>query len=226
VRANERENSDLFWALRGGGSNFGVVTEVVLRVFAQPESWYTFQRWNMANLLAVFQRLDSLSRKMPSELQMISTNLGWSTWLKDFVLTERLVASNMPELPQALPSGNSATNAATIPVMEEHVYKRTTLKMSQVMDLVNEEGYFNFFGSTTVKSNPEMHVRIAEIFQDEASRIVDCRGIKVYIVYNPVTVETIKKMKTRGGNTLGIEPPDGPLTSKPPAENRPAIIGS
>ncbi|HEV2999175.1 MAG TPA: FAD-binding oxidoreductase [Solirubrobacteraceae bacterium] len=36
IRADEHQHSDLFWALRGGGGNFGVVTAMELRLYAIP----------------------------------------------------------------------------------------------------------------------------------------------------------------------------------------------
>jgi FAD/FMN-containing dehydrogenase len=37
VTANEHEHSDLFWAIRGGGGNFGIVTEFVLQLASVPQ---------------------------------------------------------------------------------------------------------------------------------------------------------------------------------------------
>lgn len=35
-RANEKENSDLFWALRGAGSSYGVITEFTVKTYPEP----------------------------------------------------------------------------------------------------------------------------------------------------------------------------------------------
>ena len=49
VKANSAENADLFWAVRGGGGNFGVVTAFIFRlhpvsqVYAGPTLWHLEQ---------------------------------------------------------------------------------------------------------------------------------------------------------------------------------------
>lgn len=38
--ANDSENPDLFWGIRGAGSNFGVITEFVLKLHPQRRTVY------------------------------------------------------------------------------------------------------------------------------------------------------------------------------------------
>ena len=49
LRAAEDENSDLFWAIRGGGGNFGVVTELEFRLHdVDPVVQYALLFWDVA----------------------------------------------------------------------------------------------------------------------------------------------------------------------------------
>ena len=113
-----------------------------------------------------------------------------------------------------MPSSTQLKQIAESHVLAERVYKDATLAMSEKMDRMNAAGFFNYFGSVTVKNNVKVFMAIADTFREEASSIKDALGLQIYIVYNPLTVSTIQKMSRRGGNALGIRPSDGPLTSK------------
>ncbi|KAG2013104.1 FAD binding domain-containing protein [Coprinopsis cinerea AmutBmut pab1-1] len=57
---NEVENPDLFWAIRGGGSNFGVATELVLRLHPQRRTVFaglaTFPGHRLGQLIGTTKR--------------------------------------------------------------------------------------------------------------------------------------------------------------------------
>ncbi|CAI6243720.1 unnamed protein product [Periconia digitata] len=84
VRASESQNADVFWALKGAGASFGIITEFKVRTQAEPEQstlyTYTINAGNAAakaNAFKQWQKLISdpdLSRKFAT--QFIMTELG------------------------------------------------------------------------------------------------------------------------------------------------------
>lgn len=74
VHCSQSENPDLFWALRGAGSNFGIVTSYELATFAAPAvsipfrvalDWVT-ERQKMDGVTALVE----FARDMPADLNM------------------------------------------------------------------------------------------------------------------------------------------------------------
>ena len=58
VRASEEENDDLFWAIRGGGGNFGIVTSLTLRLHEQSTVVFGPTLWHLdraAEILAWYR---------------------------------------------------------------------------------------------------------------------------------------------------------------------------
>ena len=77
VVANEVTNSDLFWALRGGGSgSFGIVTHYTVRVIQEPLNSMVFIRYNIAaDFFNIFQTyLSTQPKELSCTSRLDSTN--------------------------------------------------------------------------------------------------------------------------------------------------------
>jgi FAD/FMN-containing dehydrogenase len=73
VRASERENADLFWGLRGGGGNFGVVTAFDYRLFpVGPDIIGGAIAWRGEDAAAVLEMYRGLVAGAPPELTCVA----------------------------------------------------------------------------------------------------------------------------------------------------------
>lgn len=72
VRASERENSDLFWGLRGGGGNFGVVTSFEYKLYpVGPEVMAGAIAWSAEHAHDVIQMYRAFTEQAPPELACV-----------------------------------------------------------------------------------------------------------------------------------------------------------
>lgn len=73
VRASGEENPDLFWALRGGGGNFGVVTAIEYRLFpVGPEVVGGVVAWPASEAPRVLELYRTMAASAPPELTLVT----------------------------------------------------------------------------------------------------------------------------------------------------------
>ncbi len=67
VTASERENEDLFWGLRGGGGNFGVVTSLEYRLHEVDQVFAGPIFYNLEDADSLFRMFDEFIRDAPEQ---------------------------------------------------------------------------------------------------------------------------------------------------------------
>ncbi|KAJ7596435.1 hypothetical protein C8J56DRAFT_816199 [Mycena floridula] len=72
LTANDKENQDLFFGIRGGGSNFGVCTEIVFRLYPQRPTVYAgnliYPGPRLETIMAVHEERQKAGEVSPKEL--------------------------------------------------------------------------------------------------------------------------------------------------------------
>ncbi len=73
VRASSEENPDLFWGLRGGGGNFGVVTGIDYKLYpVGPEVVGGLVAWPASEAAGVLELYRTLAEHAPPELTLVA----------------------------------------------------------------------------------------------------------------------------------------------------------
>jgi FAD/FMN-containing dehydrogenase len=86
IRASRDENADLFWAVRGGGGNFGVVTEFVYRTHdIGPEVTAGLIAWSAEEAESVTDLFSRVTSVAPREMTvaMLMRNAPSAPWLSE-----------------------------------------------------------------------------------------------------------------------------------------------
>jgi FAD binding domain/Berberine and berberine like len=97
IRANSKENDDLFWALRGGGGNFGVVTEFEVRL-------HPVRSALLGEAVCTGDDVPDLLRRWRDFMPESPDNLRWSLSLR--------LAPNVGNVPIELRERPAVTQAA------------------------------------------------------------------------------------------------------------------
>lgn len=68
IKTNLQENKDLFWAIRGGGGNFGVVTSFLFKLNRLKNVYAGPMLWEMDRAAEVMKWYDNYIRKAPEDI--------------------------------------------------------------------------------------------------------------------------------------------------------------
>lgn len=75
IEATKDHHADLFWAVRGGGSNFGIVTHVVCQAHPVKEVFEMTCKYPISNAAKIIKGWRNVMRQAPAELSTVLTVL-------------------------------------------------------------------------------------------------------------------------------------------------------
>lgn len=220
VRISSTSHPDLFFALRGGGNNFGIVTHFTLDTFPQGPVWDLGEVFPIEDAAIIFSELEDEART-PDLDCMVLVVVNWIGVVGQFKITRKSVYTS--------PQKSSHYSPRSVMGSRQFVKEgwANISDVSKEMDEMNPSGFYQVYASFTVKNSAAMNLRVMKTFMEEVENIKNASGTLISLVFNPLTKETIRLMERRGGNGFGILEIDGPLTStyKPNSsytENKPS----
>lgn len=201
VTATSQSNSDLFWALKGGGNSFGIITRFDLRTYKSPSICAgiaqipSTEKEAFLSAVASFGEIESADSKaavIPSIFMLAAFNLTVYTSALFYDGTQ----CNQPAL--------AKLNAVPAIV---NTYGPTTLYtyVKGTDDLIGD-GTRQVFNVISSYANRAALQIVHDTFEDLVrANIWDVAGLQASVAFQPITKNFVQQGINKGGNPQGID---------------------
>jgi len=208
--APNNQYADLFKVLRGGGSNFGIVTRIDLETFNLPLGWASIGgaplnvdpsgalKTNFLDAVYNYAKTGQSANPDTGVIAVITSAPSQGLELATTALWKSAPQSSVPAVFQ--PFLNNPYGQ----------YNNANMRMYDLAKFFADQAgqqppSFNAFRSNTFIADRNLIFEIARIHKEEFDKISDVTGLNHALTFQPVTPQmvTVGHAK-RGGNVLGI----------------------
>ncbi|KAJ5537046.1 hypothetical protein N7513_010232 [Penicillium frequentans] len=187
--------SDLYWALRGGGNNFGIVTRFDLMTFPQGDLW-----------AAINDAFYYLGVNAPSDpYAQVITAYAYAQSVDSYIIASDLQYGKPVANPPILQNFTAVQGAvaSTLRIVDQ---ANLTIEFNNT----NPGGFRQTYWTLMVGNNADLMADMVAIYMDEIEPLKTVVGIVPSLVFQPISTDMISHFSKNGGNALGLDD-QGPL---------------
>ncbi|MCJ1348031.1 hypothetical protein MMC31_006262 [Peltigera leucophlebia] len=196
TNANAEENSDLFWALKGGGPNFGIVTRFDLYTIPVKNIWYQVAIYTPDQAPAILDAFAEWQEKGASDLKStVALIVALET------VTVGLIYSAPAEKPAAFDSFyDIPAVAVAVPPTNG-----TVLSLTQILasTFPNTPMRHDYRGASS-KIDAQLYKDVHAFWRAQALAAHNATGANMTFTLQPIPANLVDQGNAKGGNPLGL----------------------
>ncbi|KAJ5624231.1 hypothetical protein N7510_000540 [Penicillium lagena] len=204
VTATENKNSDLYWGLRGGGNNLGLVTKFNLYTCPSPMMVGDTRVFLETEFDPVINAFVNLVHEAPND--------GNAQYYIAFLSTEGMnVASAELTYVKNVTNPPIYEQIRSIPAISDNTTSKTLVQYAEYIDSDNPNGLREVYWPISTYLNEELAKWTVDYFFSVIPQVANVTGAQPVLIYQALTEPMLKNMTKYGGNALGLEASKGPV---------------
>ena len=206
LQVNHESHPDLYWALRGGGNNFGIVTRFDLETFPSEGMWGGTYVTDMSTNATIIDAFVDFAYAAPQDVDAsVYTAFAYSQENDAYFASSELVYAKPVSHPAIL------KNFTKVPSIQSMLRISNMSDLALELNASNPNGLRESYWTATFQMSRKTVPICLDVFSEEMEAIKAVKGIVPALVLQPITTDVIAKFARNGGNCLGIHESEGPL---------------